>query len=477
MKRMYVLVVFCLLVNSLPAQTTFQRIYGGVGSEEGHCVKQTYDGGYIIAGTTSSFGAGSTDIYLLKVDSLGNHLWSKTFGGTGIDQGYSLDIMNDSGFVVCGYTNSFGNGGYDMYIIRTDSTGNFLWSKTYGGTDWDFGYSIKATLDSGFIVTGLTYSFGNGNGDAYVIKSNSNGDTLWTKTFGGTAADVGNDIQQTIDSCFVICGNTESFGEGEKDIYLIKINLAGDSLWTKTYGGLNTEEGNSIAQTADTGFIIAGYTNTFSTPGYESFYLVKTQPNGDTMWTKIEGAADNKMAKSIVQNNDSGYTITGVTTGNGNPDVLFWRTDANGNWVYSNTAGGFNQDMGYSIQKTNDGGFIIAGYTFSFGPNTPDLFLVKTDSTGYHPNVISVDELKQSFNSVFVYPNPFSTISYVSLPKTNDDCTFEIYNSLGSLVKKYIIPSQQTKLQIHREGLAEGIYLYKIVSGNKNISVGKIIIQ
>src|SRR5689334_20157735 len=240
------------------AQIKFQRTYGGNGSDEGRCVKQTWDGGYIIAGSTSSFGAGAVDVYLLKVDSVGNVQWQKTFGGNNIDRGYSLDITADSGYVICGFTNSFGFGGYDAYLIRTDQNGDTLWTKTYGGTDWDFGYSVKQTNDGGFIITGGTYSFGNGDEDFYIIKTNLSGDTLWTKAYGGSNMDVANAIQQTNDSAYIICGNTLSFGAGATDIYLIKINPSGNVIWNKTYGGINEEEGNSVQQTSDGGFIIAG---------------------------------------------------------------------------------------------------------------------------------------------------------------------------------------------------------------------------
>jgi hypothetical protein len=476
-RKAWVTFLILLLGRAAFSQIAFEMIYGGTGNDEGRCVRQTSDGGYIIAGSTSSFGSGLMDVYLLKVDSVGTRQWEKTFGSSNIDKAYSLDITSDSGFIICGYTNSFGSGGYDVYLIRTDKDGNSLWSKTYGGADWDFGNSVRQTVDGGFIITGGTYSFGNGNEDLYLIKTDSNGNTEWTKTLGGANDDIGNEVQLTTDSSYVIIGSSSSFGYGEKDFYLVRLNSLGDTLWTKTYGGIHNEEGNSVFQTSDLGFILAGYTNTFSLAGYDDFYLVKTQANGDTLWTKIQGSPDNKRATSIVASYDAGFTFTGLTTGGGNDDALFWQTDSAGTWRTSGSAGGLSSDMGYSIQQTSDHGFIIVGYTNSFAAHPPYVFLVKTDSTGSHPNVISVNEQHAS-KEILVYPNPFSKSFTIKFNNSNtSDGIFYLYDVLGNNVRTVQVKNYSYVLQVQRESLERGIYFYKLNFKGEEAIIGKIIVE
>ncbi len=481
MKRIlfFVLASFAALCSS--AQIEFRKTYGGTLDDEGRSVKQTLDGGYIVAGTTASFANGPTDLFLVKTDSLGNMMFRKSYGGANIDRGYDVAQLSDSGYVLCGYTNSFGNGGYDGYLVRTDKNGDTLWTKTYGGTDWDFLFSVKPTSDNGFVLTGGTYSFGNGGEDVYVIKTNSTGDTLWTKTYGGNNEDVGNEVQQTADNGFIICGNTDSFGAGGNDVYLVRTNSAGDTLWTKSYGGIYEEEGNSVKQTPDNGFIVAGYTNTFSIPGYDDFYLIKTDANGDTSWTKTEGASDNKRATSIVLTSSGGYAFTGLTTGALNQDPLFWRTDANGNYQYSGSPGGLDTDIGYSIEQTSDNGFIIVGSTISFGYGLLDVFLVKTDSTGHSPFWTSVDAIPDPTYCIKIYPNPFNSSCAISIPSelisNNNHISFSLFNVLGMEVNSQIMRSGEKFFQIDRNGLPGGIYTFKITSEECILGIGKIVIQ
>ena len=242
------------------AQTTFQKTFGGLNWEAdyGTSVQQTADGGYIIAGYTESFGSGLKDVYLTRTDSEGDILWTKAYGGSGDDYGNSVQQTADGGFIIAGYTMSFGAGLNDVYLIRTDANGDLLWSKTIGGSDEDYGYNVVQTSDGGFIITGETWSFGAGGSDAYLVRTDSSGSVLWTKTFGGSNDDFGNSIQRTADGGYIITGQTSSFGAGGYDVYLIKTNSTGDTLWTKALGESGLEIGNSIRQTTDDGYIITG---------------------------------------------------------------------------------------------------------------------------------------------------------------------------------------------------------------------------
>ena len=193
--------------------------------------------------------------------SFAQQSWIRIFGGTYQDVGYSVQKTSDGGYTVAGYTRSFGAGGYDVYIVKTDSSGDTIWTRTYGGVGEDYGYSIQQTMDGGYIITGYTNSFGVGWDDVYLIKTDSTGDTLWTRTYGGTYFDLGNSVQQTQDGGYIIVGNTNSFGNA--DIYIIKTNASGDTLWTRTYGGTNFDFGYSVQQATDGGYIVAGSTESF----------------------------------------------------------------------------------------------------------------------------------------------------------------------------------------------------------------------
>jgi nicotinamide riboside kinase len=303
----------CLVRTNSAGDTLWSRSYGGEIGEEaemGYSVQQTTDGGYIVAGMTASYGAGLADVYLLKTDSLGDTLWSRTYGGSGHDYGYSVQQTTDGGYIVAGYTGSFGSGAADVYLIKTDSLGNTLWSRAYGGSDDDYGYSVQQTTDGGYIVAGLTHSFGAGGGDVFVVKTHNNGGTLWSRTYGGSYEDRGSSVQQTTDGGYVVAGFTESHGPGDFDVYLIKTDSLGDTLWSRTYGGNDPDYGHSVQQTTDGGYIVAGQTYSFDADSADVF-VVKTHENGDVFWSCFFGGSKEDLGSSVRETADGGYVVTG----------------------------------------------------------------------------------------------------------------------------------------------------------------------
>ena len=371
-------------VSVVMAQITFERTYGGVETENGYSVQQTSDGGYIITGSTKSFGPSAGvnySVYLIKTDANGDTLWTKVYGGTNRDCGCSVQETSDEGYIIVGYTKSFGAGDYDVYLIKTDANGDALWSRTYGGTNRDYGYSVQETSDGGYIVAGRTRSFGAGSYDVYLIKTDSSGDTLWTGTYGGIDDDESYSVQETSDGGYIVAGWTFLIvpppGSPHNNVYLIKTDTDGDTLWTRQYGGADDDESYSVQETSDGGYIVAGMTKSFGA-GSNDVYLIKTDTDGDTLWTCTYGGSVSDQGQSVQQTSDGGYIIAGNTKsfGAGDSDVWLIKTDALGDTLWTKTFGGIDSEYAYGVQQTTDNGYIVAG-TLVYADWTSDVYLIK----------------------------------------------------------------------------------------------------
>jgi len=367
------------LIFAQPA-TLWTKTFGGFNNDYGRAVRQTSDGGYVITGTTNSFGTGGSDCWLIKTDASGNTLWTKTFGGSSDDYGRAVRQTSDGGYIITGATNSFGTGCSDYWLIKTDASGNTIWAKTFGGNNNDEGNSVQQTSDDGYIITGYTKSYGAGGADYWLIKTDASGDTLWAKTFGGGGDDYSRQVRQTSDGGYIIAGYTNSFGTGFYDIWLVKTDAAGDTLWTKIFGGSGYEECYSVQQTTDGGYIMAGKTWSLSNGASNAdVSLTKTDSSGNTIWAKTFGGNLFEKGNSVRQTSDGGYIVTGYTEsyGAGIQDAWLIKTDRSGNILWTKTLGGHSIDEGSSVQQTFDGGYIVTGSTRSYGAGSYDVLLVK----------------------------------------------------------------------------------------------------
>jgi len=375
-KRIFILILIFIFFPII-LSAGWIKIYGKSFEDWGRSVQQTFDNGYIVVGRTSSHGAGYFDVYLIKTNCYGDTLWSKTYGGILDDVGYSVKQTYDSGYILTGWTESYGAGCSDVYLIRTDKYGDTLWTRTYGGSNYDKGTSIQITADSGFIISGWSESFGNGKEDFYLIRTDSNGDTLWSRTYGGRDNDWSMSVELTNNNEFIVVGATESFGSGDYDIFLIRLNNSGDTLWSRTYGGRGRDWGMSLNKTNDTGYIITGGTSSYGDGEY-NIYLIKINSYGDTIWTSAFGGNDISAGYSVQQTNDNGYIITGCSS----CDACLIKTDNAGDVIWKEIFGGSGNDIGSSVCQTRDGGYIFVGKIYSFGLGSHDVYLIKTDSFG-----------------------------------------------------------------------------------------------
>ena len=358
--------------------TLWTRTFGGSLPDKCYSVLQTPDGGYILGGYTRSYGAGLSDSWLIQTNANGDYLWSNTFGGSNTDICRSVQQTLDGGYILGGYTNSFGTGFSGFRMMKTDNLGDSLWSRTFGGADYEKCHSIQQSTDSGYILGGTTESFGAGGVDFWLVKTNASGDTLWTRTFGGSSDDHCYSIQQTTDGGYILGGYTESYGAGSADFWLVKTDAGGTEEWSYTYGGSGGEECNSVQQTEDGGYVLGGMTESYGEGGYD-FWLVKTDANGDTLWTRTFGGSEGEGCYSVRQTADGGYILGGYTEsfGAGSSDLWVVKTEANGDSLWNRTFGGSEWDACYSVQQTLDGGYILGGYTQSYGAGIGDFWLVK----------------------------------------------------------------------------------------------------
>ncbi|MCK4234123.1 hypothetical protein KAX75_06810 [candidate division WOR-3 bacterium] len=388
------LLLFCITNLFAQAPDTLRtKTYGGTGTDVGYSVVELTGGGYIIAGYTNSSGAGSNDVYLIKTDADGVVIWEKTYGGTGDDRGYSVQPTSDGGYIIAGFTRSYGNGGEDVYLIKTYANGDTVWTKTYGTSSDERGYSVDELAGGGYIIAGLTtVSFI----DDYLIKTDANGDSLWAKIYGAGMMSWWMDVQETEDGTYITAGNTNPLPF--PDVYLAKTNSDGSTVWIKTINLGEDDFGNAVQETSDGGYIIAGETWPNSTQEWD-FCLIKRDANGNAEWAKTYGGTDWDKAYSVKQTFLDGYIIAGMTEsfGAGNKDVYLVRTDQSGEILWTKTCGGTSRDSASSVQRTSDNGYIIAGATSSFGAGGSDVYLIKLESDPLSVNTVSFSAVSESY--------------------------------------------------------------------------------
>ncbi len=289
----------------------WSRAIGATGNEEGYAIIPANEG-YAIVGYTESFGQGNRDVYLIKVSSKGYLQWARAIGGKASDEGYAIVQALDGGYVIAGYTESFGQGKKDVYIIKVDHRGIIQWSRTIGGPEEDAAKALISTFDGGYLAVGYTQSFGRGKADVYVVKLDAAGNLQWTRTIGGKDWDEGCAVVQTPDSGYIITGITQSFGYGGADVYIIKLDAEGNLQWNKVIGGVYDDGGYAITQTQDGNYAIVGYTQSFG-KGWEDAYIIKLDAEGNLQWTKVIGGESSDYGYAIDHVSDDVYVIVGYT--------------------------------------------------------------------------------------------------------------------------------------------------------------------
>ncbi|MFX0206471.1 MAG: hypothetical protein ACFFDT_10840 [Candidatus Hodarchaeota archaeon] len=372
-----------LIKTDVSGVVMWERTYREVGSSisEIYALVQTTDKEITLAGSIGPFGDEVWSMRLVKMDMNGMVIWEQTYGGEKFESAYALIQTADKGFALAGLTQTFSLDASDMWLVKTDANGVMIWNQTYGGREEQIGSALIQTADGGFALAGFIDSFRTGEKDMWLVKTDANGVMIWDQTYGGTEWDACSALIQTVDGGFALTGITRSFGAGKSDMWLVKTDANGRMIWNQTYGGPEREEASTLIQTTDRGFALAGFTESFGA-GERDMWLVKTDANGRMIWNQTYGGPKGEEASALIQTADGGFALAGSTDsfGAGKSDMWLVKTDANGRMIWNQTYGGPENDWINTLLQPTDDKFILAGGTESFSAGKHDMWLVITDA-------------------------------------------------------------------------------------------------
>ena len=467
--KLSITLIFCLetlnfICLAQAPDTSWIRFYGGNFDEVGNQIIQTSDEGYIVCGKTYSFGAGNSDAYLVRLNNNGDTIWTRTFGDIGYDEANSIQQLDDQGFIFTGETESIGGG--DLWLMKLDANGNKIWSKTFGGNGYEVGNSLQITADGNYIICGTTTSFGNGDGDIWLLKTNSFGDTLWTKTIiGQNSLERVYKVIETSDLGYVITGTSVGVGSWWAYLMIIKTDSMGNTDWMNSFSYNSRNTGYDIKQTGD-GFIVVGTTS--ENPIYEGdVYLIKTDTNGDSLWTKVFITEELESARSLDITFDGCYILAGSRN--------YWngfllKTDYSGNLIWEKTFEDFGNGKFNSVIHTSDGGYVVTGWAESLGSVYNNIWVVKTlpDTSSTFTENINVYKFRFLLENNF--PNPFNPTTAIRYEISDRSfVTIKVYDILGNEIAILVNEEKLAgsyEIEFDGSNLSSGIYFYQLKTEN-----------
>jgi len=428
-------VLFLLMTISFTseAQIVFSKEYGGVYNEDGRWMEQMPDSGFIMVGRSDTYSNGQSDAWVVRTDAYGNIMWTKSYGGADFDFGNMIRITSDGGFIIAGFTNTYGAGGNDGWLIKTDVLGNIQWQKTFGNSDLQEFEAVIQTSDGGYAALGINYGAGTAYYDFYLVKVDSLGNTEFTKNIGGGGFEIGNSIQQTPDGGFILAGQSYSYAGEDGDFYMVKTDDLGNVQWFKNYANPGIQECHHVQNVPGGGFILVGDADQLPNGlGDTDIWLIKTDDTGNILWDRAIGGSKKDGGKTVENTIDGGFIIAGITRSFGliNPNYYLVKTDYDGMIEWQNSSyGTSHHDHAYRGIETSDGGFAEVGY-FRNSSNTSNYALVKLAPTGGVTKDVAIDD----------FSVPGATICRslnvpVSLNITNYGNTNEVNLALTVVVK------------------------------------------
>lgn len=385
------------------AQDTWRRTYGGTGTSVANSVIETSDGGFLVVGSIGSFGNGSSDIYVLKLDAVGEPVWTRALGGPGVDSGVGGGELSD-GFVVAGTTATGSFGGYDYYLAKLDFQGDILWEQSYGGPDWDICHALDVTANR-ILVGGVHYGMDSPYGTANVLSLDLSGTMAWSFSLGESSASQCRGLTSTWDGGAVLVGQVEGVGT-YSDAVMVRLDPLGSEMWMEQHVGDSTDVFHDIVEVPGSGYVAIG--NTISPANVQFIHLYSVDLNGAFLWEQVIGNTVDAGGAAIARAANGDLVLTGYNTLNlGARDMIFTRTEPEGWFLVGNNFGNGQPADGYCVQPTSDGGFVVAGWCEGYGPGIRSVYVVKTDSVG------QTDAL-----DVEPFADPTGVTEYVPMPAT-----------------------------------------------------------
>lgn len=534
MRKYISLIVICHIFSTSYAQSIFQHSYGNSRNERCQSAFQATGGGFLLNGVTTSFGNGDVDALIIKTDAQGNILWSKTCGTTANEITTFATETFDNNIIFIGTSDTSTPGTLtDVLLFKTDSSGNFLWAKTFGGANNETAVKIIEMPDHGYAITGTTESYGAGSGDVYLLRTDVNGDSIFSKIYGTPDGEVSKSMSKTSDGGFIICGKRSAIMSGSL-VYtslLMRIDSLGNLIWANLYGGSSFQEAQSVEQTSDGGFIVCGSRDNTNSGNYD-ILLFKTDGNGNLQWSKRYGGNKGEASYMLNLNEDDTYVLSGYTNsmgyghrGDDSTNIFLMKTDANGDTIWTRTYGDSLQEEAFLSCKTSDGGFLISGFSNYHDADSSQMLIIKTDDFGQsgcyyftsHP-AIMIDSFATQYallctltsgmdmgtvvlnstnntvadsnyclltgikeylpaNSISLFPNPVTNRLYIKglwIDETENKVfrkpQIAVYNVFG---EKLIVPGTKDQsgnsLELNVSALEQGMYLLEILSKDEKI--------
>ncbi|HYV90573.1 MAG TPA: T9SS type A sorting domain-containing protein [Chitinophagales bacterium] len=428
MKKIFFLLISYLLGSSTAfSQNVFEVAFGDSSNDYAKCVTPLFKGGYVVCGYTDGFGAGNFDAFLAKTDLAGNLIWFKTYGGTDLESSFNVIQTSDQGFALVGTTLSGSFGSDDIFVIKTDSNGDVEWSKIYGTSANDQGYDIRQTLNGEYVVAGFTTINAGAHYDSYVLKISSSGSLIWSEIFGAANNEGVYTIDFAANGNYIFAGKSEMNSNGAADYLLLEMDTSGNIIWMKNYGGVGYEVAVQVRRTADNGFIMSGYSDSYTSSGDYDLLAVKTDSAGNLEWANNYQQSSAQYSGGVVQGADGGYYFTGCSGASGTYDVFLFKTDAAGtiSWAKTYQHGGTSPGYGFNFHESSAQLLCFAGYLTSGGND--DALVIVSDlggNTGSDCTPVSTVFTVTILNDI-VAVDPTYTLSATG---TDADANFSVNN-------------------------------------------------
>jgi hypothetical protein len=344
----------------------WSRSFGGFARDVGHTVIECYEGGIAVVGSTHTYGKGSSDLWLLRTNRTGHPIWNQSYGGTEWDECFDLVECNDGGFAIAGETLSFGNGNADVILVKTDILGNEQWMMTFGGPNDDKGSSIVKCGDGGYAISATTHSFGVGSSDMWLIRTDRHGQLVWSKTFGGLYEDIANSVVLCRDGGFLLVGRTKISSFDPGTLFMVRLDQTGNQIWNRSYIGISHfGEGWSAVECSDGGFGVIGSMNVAGESDFDDIWFLRFDSIGAIQWERKHGGTGISIplgGYSVRECDDGGFVMAGKFGYQSSPnDIWLCRTDAEGDVLWSVNYEGMHSGSGFLLEDCSDGGYIITG--------------------------------------------------------------------------------------------------------------------